>query len=92
MYNGEWNYSIIDVVAVLTEQKDYEKSRKYWNQLKKRIEKEEQSELVTNCHQLKLTSSKDGKKYSIDCANRETIFRLIQSIPSPNAGSLIIKN
>ena len=37
MYNGEWNYSIIDVVAVLTEQKDYQKSRKYWNKLKERI-------------------------------------------------------
>ena len=39
MYNGEWNYSIIDVVAVLTEQKDYQKSRKYWNKLKERIQK-----------------------------------------------------
>ena len=85
LYNGEWNYSIIDVVSILTEQPDYQKSRKYWNKLKERLENEEQSELVTNCHQLKLVSPKDGKKYKTDCANRETIFRLIQSIPSPNA-------
>ena len=84
MYNGEWNYSIIDVVSVLTEQKDYQKSRKYWNKLKERIQKEENFEVVTNCHQLKLIA-KDGKKRETDCANRETIFRLIQSIPSPNA-------
>ena len=84
MYNGEWNYSIIDVVAVLTEQKDYQKSRKYWNKLKERIQKKENCEVVTNCHQLKLIA-KDGKKRPTDCANRETIFRLIQSIPSPNA-------
>lgn len=85
MYNGEWNYSIVDIISILTEQTDYQKSRKYWNKLKIRLETEEQSELVTNCHQLKLTSPKDGKKYKTDCANRETIFRLIQSIPSPNA-------
>ena len=84
MYNGEWNYSIVDVVSVLTDQKDYQKSRKYWNKLKERIQKEENFEVVTNCHQLKLIA-KDGKKRETDCANRETIFRLIQSIPSPNA-------
>ena len=84
MYNGEWNYSIIDVVSILTEQVDYQKSRKYWNKLKERLQKEENSEVVTNCHQLKLIA-KDGKKRPTDCANRETIFRLIQSIPSPNA-------
>lgn len=84
MYNGEWNYSIVDVVSILTEQEDYQKSRKYWNKLKERMQKEEESEVVTNCHQLKLIA-KDGKKRPTDCANRETIFRLIQSIPSPNA-------
>ena len=81
MYNGEWNYSIVDVVAILTESKD---PKDYWYRLKKRLDREEMSELSTNCRQLKLESS-DGKKYSTDCANRETIFRLIQSIPSPNA-------
>ena len=84
MYNGEWNYSIVDVVAILTNQYDYQKCRKYWNKLKERLQKEENSELVTNCHQLKLIAM-DGKKRATDCANRETIFRLIQSIPSPNA-------
>ena len=84
MYNGEWNYSIVDVISILTEQVDYQKSRKYWNKLKERLQKEENSEVVTNCHQLKLIA-KDGKKRPTDCANRETIFRLIQSIPSPNA-------
>ena len=84
MYNGEWNYSIVDVVAIITNQYDYQKCRKYWNKLKERLQKEENSELVTNCHQLKLIAM-DGKKRATDCANRETIFRLIQSIPSPNA-------
>ena len=84
MYNGEWNYSIVDVVSILTEQVDHQKSRKYWNKLKERLQKEENSEVVTNCHQLKMVA-KDGKLRQTDCANRETIFRLIQSIPSPNA-------
>jgi len=82
-YKDEWNYSLIDIVSVLTEQESYEKARKYWNKIKQRL-KEEKSESVTNCHQLKLLA-KDGKKYKTDCANRETIFRIIQSIPSPNA-------
>lgn len=84
MYNGEWYYSIVDVVSILTEQKNYQKTRKYWNKLKERLQKEENSEVVTNCHQLKLVA-KDGKLRETDCANRETIFRLIQSIPSPKA-------
>lgn len=81
MYNGEWNYSIIDIIQILTESKN---PNDYWYRLKKRLDDEELSELSTNCRQLKLMSS-DGKKYKTDCANRETIFRLIQSIPSPNA-------
>ncbi len=84
MYEGEWNYSIVDIVAILTEQKEYQKGRKYWNKLKERLQNEENSEAVTNCHQLKMIAS-DGKMRLTDCANRETIFRLIQSIPSPNA-------
>ena len=84
VYNGEWYYSIIDIVSILTEQFDYQKARKYWNKLKERLIKEEDSEVVTNCHQLKMLA-KDGKMRLTDCANRETIFRLIQSIPSPNA-------
>lgn len=84
MYNGEWNYAIVDIMSILAGQPDYQKARKYWNKLKERMQKEENSELVTNCHQLKLIAQ-DGKRRPTDCANRETIFRLIQSIPSPNA-------
>ena len=80
MYNGEWNYSIVDVVSILTESKD---PNAYWRKLKQRLNSEG-NESVKNCHGLKLMS-KDGKLRQTDCANRETIFRLIQSIPSPNA-------
>ncbi len=65
--NEEWYYSIVDVVGVLAESRD---ARKYWNKLKQRL-KEEGSELVTNCHQLKLKSVKDGKRYVTDVANTE---------------------
>lgn len=81
MYNGEWNYSIIDIIEILTGSKN---PRDYWYRLKKRLDEEEQSELSTNCRRLKLVAN-DGKSRETDCANRETIFRLIQSIPSPNA-------
>lgn len=80
----EWFFSVVDVVAVLTEQPDYSKSRKYWNKLKQRLV-EEGCELVTNCHQLKLVSPKDGKKYLTDVADMQGMFRIIQSIPSPKA-------
>ena len=76
----EWYFSIVDVVSVLTESVD---GRKYWNKLKQRL-KAEGSELVTNCHQLKLESS-DGKKYKTDVADIKTIFRIIQSVPSKKA-------
>lgn len=81
MYNGEWNYSIIDIVSILTDSKD---PNDYWYRLKKRMSIEEQSNLSTNCRRLKMFA-KDGKLHPTDCANRETIFRIIQSIPSPNA-------
>lgn len=80
----EWFFSVVDVVAVLTEQPDYSKSRKYWNKLKQRLV-EEGYELVTNCHQLKLVSPKDGKRYLTDVAEMKVMFRIIQSIPSPKA-------
>ena len=80
----EWFFSVVDVVAVLTEQPDYSKSRKYWNKLKQRLV-EEGCELVTNCHQLKLVSPKDGKRYLTDVAEMKDMLRIIQSIPSPNA-------
>ena len=80
MYNGEWNYAIVDIIEILTESKD---PNTYWRVMKKRL-LEEGNESVTNCNSLKMIA-KDGKNRSFDCANRETIFRLIQSIPSPNA-------
>ena len=77
----EWYFSVVDVVQVLTESTD---GRKYWNKLKQRL-KEEGSQLVTNCHQLKMKSPKDGKRYNTDVANTEQLLRLIQSIPSKKA-------
>ena len=76
----EWYFSIVDVVAVLTESPN---PRKYWSVLKTRL-KQEGSQVATNCSQLKMKSS-DGKFYKTDVADTEQIFRLIQSIPSPKA-------
>ena len=76
----EWYFSIVDVVQVLTESAD---GRKYWNKLKQRLN-EEGSQLVTNCHQLKMTA-RDGKKRLTDVANTEQLLRIIQSIPSKKA-------
>jgi DNA-damage-inducible protein D len=79
----KWYFSVIDIIQVLIQQPNYQISRKYWNKLKERLKKEG-SESVTNCHQLKLEAS-DGKKYLTDVADVETLFRLIQSVPSPKA-------
>ena len=76
----EWYFSIVDVCQVLTGSVD---GRKYWNKLKQRL-KEEGSELVTNCHQLKMKAV-DGKMRKTDCANTEQLLRIIQSIPSKQA-------
>ena len=76
----DWYFSVVDVVAVLTES---ENPNNYWKVLKNRLKKEG-SQLVTNCNQLKMPSS-DGKMYKTDCMNTEQLFRLIQSIPSPKA-------
>ncbi len=78
-----WYFSVVDIIAVLTEQQDHQRARKYWNKLKERLKKEG-SESVTNCHRLKLTAS-DGKKYLTDVASPETLLRLIQSVPSSKA-------
>ncbi|MBP9702900.1 hypothetical protein KBD69_04385 [Candidatus Woesebacteria bacterium] len=75
-----WYFSVVDVVGALSESSD---PRNYWKVLKIRL-KEENSEVVTKCNQLKLVAS-DGKKYFTDCADTETMFRIIQSIPSKNA-------
>ena len=74
----KWYFAIVDVVADLTEQDDYLKSRKYWNKLKQRL-KEEGYEKVTNCNAFKLQAA-DGKMRLTDVADTEQLFRLIQSI------------
>jgi len=79
IHDGEWYFSVVDVVAVLSDSSD---PKDYWYRIKKR-EKIEGVELSTICRQLKLEAS-DGKRYSTDCANTKGLFRIIQSIPSPN--------
>ncbi|WP_396433924.1 Bro-N domain-containing protein [Limnohabitans sp.] len=78
-----WWFSVVDVVQVLTEQADDLTARKYWNKLKSRLDKEG-SQLVTNCHQLKMKAA-DGRQRLTDVATAETLLRLVQSIPSPKA-------
>ena len=79
----DYYYSIIDVIAVLTESKD---PNAYWRKLKQRL-KEEGNQTVTNCHQLKMPA-KDGKMRMTDVATTKQLLRLIQSVPSPNAEPL----
>ena len=78
-----WWFSVIDIVQVLTQQPDYQTARKYWNKLKERLGKEG-SQVVTDCHQLKLPAP-DGKQRLTDVASAETLLRLVQSVPSPKA-------
>ena len=82
-HQDQWFFSVIDIVAILTEQEDPQTARKYWNKLSQRL-REEGSEVVTNCHRLKL-KAEDGKLRETDCANTESLFRIIQSIPSRKA-------
>lgn len=79
----KWYFSIVDVVGILADSRDYQTARKYWNKLKQRL-KEEGFEPVTNCHQLKLRAE-DGKMRLTDVADTEQFFRIIQSIPSSKA-------
>lgn len=81
----EWYFSIVDVVAILTEQKNSRSASTYWAVLKKRLKEEGADQLLTNCKQLKLKSPKDGKRYKTDVADTEQLLRIIQSIPSPKA-------
>ena len=76
----EWYFSIVDVVAVLT---DSPNPQTYWRVMKKRL-KDEGNETVTNCNALKMTAA-DGKKRLTDVATTEQLLRIIQSIPSPKA-------
>ena len=78
-----WWFSVVDVIAVLIDQPDFQTARKYWNKLKERLVKEG-SELVTKCHQLKMIAD-DGKMRLTDVADPETLLRLIQSVPSKKA-------
>ena len=77
----KWYFSVVDVVAVLTDSVD---PRDYWYKMKIRVKEEDGFEPSTVCRQFKLLAE-DGKMRETDCANTETLFRIIQSIPSPKA-------
>jgi DNA-damage-inducible protein D len=84
MHEGEWWFSIVDIVEVLVGRN---KPRKYWSDLKKKLMLEGYLEVSEKIGQLKMMSS-DGKMRATDCANTETMFRVIQSIPSPKVEPL----
>ena len=79
----EWYFSVVNVVEVLTDSKDYQTARNYWKVLKSRLAAEG-SELVTNCNRLKLPAA-DGKMRMTDVLDTKGVLRLVQSIPSPKA-------
>ena len=81
--NEKWWFSVIDIIAVLTNQPDYQKAKNYWKWLKNKL-KEEGSEVVSNTNQLKLIAP-DGKMRLTDVADTEQVLRIIQSIPSKKA-------
>jgi hypothetical protein len=86
IWDGEkelWYFSVIDIIAILTDQADYNRAKTYWTTLKNRL-KNEGSEVVTKCDQLKMMAQ-DGKMRKTDVADVETLLRLIQSVPSPKA-------
>ena len=78
-----WYFSVVDIVAALIQQPDFQAARNYWKVLKNRLKKEG-SQSVTKCNRLKLLAA-DGKSYFADVADPETLLRLIQSVPSPRA-------
>jgi DNA-damage-inducible protein D len=77
----KWYFSVIDVIQILTESNN---PRRYWSDLKRKLQQEGFAQLYENIVQLKLESA-DGKKYTTDCADTQNLLRLIQSIPSPKA-------
>ena len=80
-HNNEWHFSVVDVIQALTDSID---PKDYWYRMKQREKESSEIELSTICRQLKLTAE-DGKLRETDCANTESMFRIIQSIPSPKA-------
>ena len=80
----EWYFSIVDVVAILTDQQDSKKASTYWSVLKGRLRKEGADQPLTKCKKLKMLSA-DGKTHPTDAATAETLFRIIQTIPSKKA-------
>jgi len=79
----KWYFSVVDIIQILINQSSFQLARNYWKVLKNRLKKEG-SEVVTNCNRLKLLAE-DGKLRFTDVADVETLFRLIQSVPSPKA-------
>ena len=80
-HNDRWYFSVVDVIAVLTDSAD---PGNYWTVLKRRLQDEGASEGVTNCHPLKMRAI-DGKMRATDAADAETMLRIVQSVPSPKA-------
>lgn len=78
----DYYFSVVDVISALTDSND---PSDYWTTLKRRLIKDEESELPTKCRKLKMKSSKDGKKYMTDTLDTEGVFRLIESVPSSKA-------
>jgi hypothetical protein len=92
-YNEEtetWYFSVVDIIQVLIQQRNYQAARNYWKVLKNRLNKEG-SETVTKCNRLKLVAE-DGKLRLTDVADPETLLRIIQSVPSPNAAASLKKH
>jgi len=81
LHNNEWWFSVIDVIEAIT---DSDRPRKYWSDLKSKLTSEGFIEVSEKIGQLKMTAP-DGKMRDTDCANTETMFRIIQTIPSPKA-------
>lgn len=78
-----WYFSVVDIVAALINQKDFQLARNYWKVLKIHL-KEEGSQVVTNCNRLKMIAQ-DGKMRETDVADTETVLRIIQTVPSKKA-------